>query len=261
MKGQTSLEEYQQARADLLNEGSAPPTYGIECPICRNKGVIYVVKETEIVGRDCECMARRRAAASLVKSGFTPDMVDFTFDGYTAVTDWQQRAKDKAIAYTATEGSEWLYFSGQNGAGKTHLCTAVCKAFIDRGMTVQYVLWDELRNRIEANRFNESGYNAIFKELKAADVLYIDDFLKTEHRADAAPAPPTRDDLKAAYPVINARYMARKRTVISTEHYDSELNKYDTAIAGRISQRARGFIIQIARAADRDYRMQRHTGG
>ena len=261
IKGQTSLTEYQEMRATMLNDERIPAVNGVECEICGNKGIIYYVREDAICGRECECMPRRRANAALLRCGFTGDMLDMSFDNYTTAQEWQARAAEKARKYAESDCTDWLFFSGQNGSGKTHLCTAVCKMLIDKGITVVYLIWDELRQRLEANRYNEEGYNKIIREIKGAEVLYIDDFLKTEHRSNEKPAPPTKEDMKAAFAVINARYMVKKRTIISTEHIASEIIDYDTAVGGRIQQRSNGYMIQIDRAAGRDYRLYRHKGG
>ena len=79
-------------------------------------------------------------------------------------------------------------------------------------------------------------------ELKNADVLYIDDFLKGKVR-DA--------DFNLAFELLNYRYtQPSKRTIISTELDLPALRKIDEALARRIIERSEGYR---RRSPDRNY--------
>lgn len=69
-------------------------------------------------------------------------------------------------------------------------------------------------------------------------VLYIDDFLKGSV---------SEADLNLAYQLLNARYNAARRTIISSELSIGEIAGYDEAIAGRIFERFEGYSFKTAK--------------
>lgn len=260
VKGTTTLTEYQQYRAKLLNDMPGGLD-GCDCTVCRNKGVNYFVVDDEIVSRECPCIGRRRSVWSMRESGLGDLLEVCFFDNYECAEPWQKKALETAREFSETQGGEWLFAGGQNGSGKTHLCTAVCKRFMERGFKVCYVLWSDIFQKMQALRFKDEEYAEFMNGIRAAEILYIDDFWKAE-RGDSEPKPPASAEIKAGYDIINARALQRKegkRTIISSEYYLSEIIGLDTATGGRIKQKCGGRLIQIERHPERDYRQRRKT--
>lgn len=82
-------------------------------------------------------------------------------------------------------------------------------------------------------------------------ILYIDDFLKSNSNNSKF-----SDELNFAFEIINSRYNANKKTIISSELLISDINKYDSALAGRIAEKSAGFTIQIQKDDNKNYRLR-----
>ena len=67
--------------------------------------------------------------------------------------------------------------------------------------------------------------------VRNAQVLYIDDFLKSGSQR------PSDWELNIAGALINARYMSRRPTILSSEYSLEALMAFDEAMASRIAER------------------------
>jgi DNA replication protein DnaC len=249
----SSYELYMQQKCEWYNETTGNLPY-IDCPKCKNRGYIAKLNENlEEVHVRCECMKTRENIHTMKKSGLGGLLARCTFESYNAETEWQQRAKALAADYVKNGGKKWLYVSGQSGCGKTHLCTAVCGQLMNNGKTVVYTVWRNLLHELQGLQFKEELYRAKLTELRATDVLYIDDFLKSLDNSKIGL------ELNFAFEIINARYNADKPTIISTEIFTEDLIKLDTATAGRIIEKTAGYKIQIKKENDRNYRLRGHN--
>ena len=217
---------------------------GIDCPKCKNKGLIYKMEGLYAVGYECECMVKRRTVRSANKSGLK-NLLNYRIKDFQTTFEWQKIIKEKAIQYVKTNSKTWFVALGQPGAGKTHICSAIAKTFIDKGMNVKYIVWPtyikEIRNELYyKNNLNEK------KKKKKVDVLYVDDFLKGGN---------SENTLEIAFDILNYRYNNSLTTLISSELLMNELNDIDAAIAGRIYQRAEGFLFQINKNEKNNFRL------
>lgn len=231
---------YLQMQIDIYNsrKGNLPD---VDCEKCMNRGYIAIERDGYMVCRECECMRRRKYHAAMKRAGLGDTYKRFTFDAYKAEDEWQKAAKSKAEDYArAFRANDWLYFSGQSGCGKTHLCTAICTFLVLGGRDVLYVKWASLLPRLEQTKYKEEEQAQIMAELRDADVLYIDDFLKSMENDK-----PTRNELFYAFRIIDERYCSGKKTMISTEFYLHELDRFDAALAGRIYENTGGNCIEI----------------
>lgn len=100
----------------------------VDCPICKNKGLIARLDDGYEKMTECSCMKQREAFRNIELSGLSDTLTENTFDKFVATEQWQQHAKRKAQAY-ADNPVGWLYIGGQSGSGKTHLCTAICGSY------------------------------------------------------------------------------------------------------------------------------------
>lgn len=238
----------EQWKVDILNQGEGEAVY-FDCRICKNKG--YVVRLNEdgfIVYQKCECEKKRACYRAMEHCGISSDMLRrYTFQNFEDNELWQKDMKHKATQYAQSDLSQWLFFSGQSGCGKTHLCTAVCKYLLSQGHEVKYMLWSDIARKITALKFKEVEFNDFFQEIVNAEVLYIDDLFKT-HR-----------DAAIAFEVVNARYTARDKrpTIISTEMNLEAIHKIDEGLAGRIAERSQNFCYQIKQDPKRNYRYKK----
>lgn len=248
-----SESDYLQRRIDVLNAlvGDLP---GMDCPICKNKGVVYVLEDGYEIARTCECMPARRSWQRIERSGLKDIMDRYTFASYTISEPWQEQILRSACDYCRhPEG--WFFIGGQVGSGKTHVCTAIVGKLLKNGKSALYAPWKRVAAELKAC-INEPEYAERMDELSGVDCLYVDDFLRTGTGPDGKKLPPTQGDMNLAYEIINSRYNGRGLTVISSELMLSELITLDDAIGSRIRERAREHTINIKRDISRNYRLE-----
>lgn len=205
------------------------------CPVCSNKGYVVCMDNGHLVARECDCMTMRRTVRRIRLSGLEPLLREYTFDRYTAETEKQKDIKRLAQGFVDSD-TGWFVICGRPGTGKTHICTAICSAMIDRGKDVRYMLWREEAPRLKAMVNDREQYDSEMDRLKYCDVLYIDDFWK---------GTVTDADINLTFELLNARYNdTRKRTIISGEMGIEKILSVDEAIGSRIWQRSAGYRLK-----------------
>lgn len=212
---------------------------GYDCPECLNRGFIYAVDDAgRMSTKDCSCMAIRRARRRLERSGLIDMLSRYTFDTWQTPEPWQRTAAALARRY-ADEREGWFLAAGHSGAGKTHLCTAICGALLEAGIDVRYMLWRDVSVRVKAVVNDAEEYARIVEPLKAVKALYIDDLFK-------AGSAPTAADVSLIFEILNARYNdAGKLTIISTERTLDDLLSIDEAVGSRIYERSRRYYLDF----------------
>lgn len=259
---QMTPKEYEQYKVDGLNatEGKRHEEDGHNCAICKNKGWIIKLEENEDgsfhqVCCNCKCVEIRNSIMRMKRSGLKDIIKDYTFDKFEDSEPWQQAIKKAAMEY-AKNPDGWFFLGGQSGAGKTHLCTAICREFLLAGKRVRYMLWRDDIVKIKGAVTDSEEYSKIIDQFKTVDVLYIDDLFKTGKAADNSVQKPTAADINVAFEIINYRYNNPSLlTIISSELTEDELIDIDEAIGGRIYERAKAFT--IGKGRDRNYRIKK----
>lgn len=258
---QMTPRDYEQFKIDGLNNtvGNRNEEDGYDCPICKNKG--YIVKLVENEGSfsqavaDCKCIPIRNSIMRMKRSGLKDIIKDYTFDKFLDTEPWQKAIKQAAVEYSKNpEG--WFFLGGQSGAGKTHLCTAICREFLLGGKRVIYMLWRDEIVKLKAMVNESEEYRDLIDKYKTAEVLYIDDLFKTGKDKDNSVQKPTAADVNVAFEIINYRYNNPSMiTIISSECTEDELLDIDEAVGGRIYERSKAF--SIGKSRDRNYRMRK----
>lgn len=246
-----SYEDFARKRCKWYNDTQGNLPY-INCDICKNKGYIAEL-DTDLneIRVECKCMSKRKSIKNLELSGLGNLIKKYTFNAYETSKPWQSEIKKKALLFTQNSGDSWFYAAGQSGSGKTHICTAICTRFISCDRSVRYKVWRNLFHELQSNQFDETEYKNKFKSICDTDILYIDDFLKSNSNNSKF-----SDELNFAFEIINSRYNANKKTIISSELLISDINKYDSALAGRIAEKLAGFTIQIQKDDNKNYRLR-----
>jgi DNA replication protein DnaC len=238
-----------QLQADAYNRVPGKLT-GYDCPKCLNRGDIARSVDGHLVVGSCECLKIRDSIRRMAQSGLAGSLETCTFDGYIAQEPWQHHAKERAMAFAEDTDGQWFYIGGQVGAGKTHLCTAIVGRKLEMGQSARYMMWRD--DTVELKGHINDDYSAMVAPLKACDVLYIDDLFKGFRQGSG----PTPADLSIAFELLNHRYQSRKTTIISSEYTLDDILELDEAIASRIYERARDYILAIGRDSGRNYRMR-----
>ena len=225
-----------------------------DCTKCENTGTASELREDGWrIAVVCECQAVRANFARLDASGIRSSLESLTFENYRAEHDWQEAAKSTAMGYCGGAGG-WLFLGGQVGSGKTHLGTAVLGQFV-RKFAVRYMLWRDEIVKIKANVNNDPEYQALVYPLKAVDVLYVDDFFKTERNSGKRELP-TAADVKFAHELLNYRYVEKKRTIISSELFIDDILEIDEAVGSRIYQMSKGHCVEIGYDKNKNWRLR-----
>lgn len=185
----------------------------------------------EISVSECECAVKRRNALRIKRSGLADVMSRYTFEAYKTPDKQTAAIKAAALRYVAESRGEWFVIVGRPGSGKTHICTAIVGKLIEGGKNCKYMLWRDEVRELKALVNDNSAYRERMNLLKNVDVLYIDDFFKGRAVSDG--------DLNVAFELLNARYNARKRTIISGERTIGAIMDIDEAIGSRIYERSK----------------------
>ena len=252
--------ENQKAESYNAMIGDLNADDGYDCPICKNKGNIARVEmvndwPTKIY-QDCKCMAMRYTIARMKRSGLQNIITDCTFEKYEELDPWNAKVKKMAMEYAA-KPSGWFFIGGQSGAGKSHLCTAICRTFLLRGERVQYMMWVDDAAILKGIVNEGAEYTKAVERFKNAPVLYIDDLFKVQNDNDQNRGKPTPADVRLAFEIINFRVVSKLHTIISSEFTLAELVDIDQAVAGRIAELAEYNAISIPPDIKKNYRLRK----
>ena len=233
------------------NKQKQPPSYGIDCPICFNKGYIRKKKnksgENDLINSylvECSCMKKRKAISNAKKSGLG-ELLEHRVANYKPYNKTTLEMRNLAIKYIKEKSSDWFVLLGQSGSGKTMICSAICNELLNQGKEVIYQSWNTLVSEYKHQLRN--GSNESIEKLQTVEILYLDDLFKGS-QSDF-------DVKNIAYDIINYRYNNRLTTIISSEYTLNELIDIDSAIAGRIKQRAKEYLLEI-KGKENNYRMR-----
>lgn len=252
-------QQYEQYQVDSYNasKGNLDSFDGYNCTLCKNKGDLMYISNGYQYSKQCKCMEVRKTISNMKRSGLKDIIRDYTLDKYEEREYWQKNIKTKAIKYIEDSKPNWWYINGISGSGKTHICTAICREYLLKGEVVKYMLWKQESTVLKACINDYEIYEKKMNQLKHAEILYIDDFLKPIKDKEGHISPPTTADINLAFELIDFRKNANLRTVISSERNILELLEIDNATTGRIIEKAtKEYIINIGRDASRDQRLK-----
>lgn len=214
---------------------------GFDCEKCKNRGYITEIRGNYLVSVECECMKRRRSLRQIERSGMKDLLQRHTFANFETAEEWQALMKQKAADFLGDESGRWFAALGSVGAGKTHICTAICGELLNMGHGVRYMLWRDESVKIKAVANDADEYDRLINPFKLAPVLYIDDLFKTKKGEPVRPA-----DVNLAFELLNYRYCNKKLvTVISSEKTMGELLNVDEAVGSRIYERCGDFCVEL----------------
>ena len=236
---------------DIMNNLEGELT-GYDCKKCKNKGVIYKRINNFETAIDCECMEIRNAMKLINKSGLKDAFEKCTFESFETDRDYQQDMKKTALKYIKNYEGNWFFVGGQVGSGKTHICTAIVKQFLEKyKMPAKYMQWREEVPKIKALA-NTPDYDKELNKWKKIKVLYIDDMFKTEQGKS-----PTTADINLAFELINYRYINNDLiTIISSEKTAAEIVGIDESVGSRIYERAKKHCVCVTKDISRNYRLK-----
>ena len=133
----------------------------------------------------------------------------------------------RRYAYSFSEKSPSLLFSGDTGLGKTFLSACIARTVADSGYSVMYESAGHLFANLERAKFsNDENARRESDKYTACDLLIVDD-LGTEMPGAFVTA--------ALYTLINDRLLSGKPTIISTNlNTEDFAHRYSPQIASRL---------------------------
>ncbi len=239
-----TYEAHLKAKSDLYN--STPGKLeGYSCTKCLNRGYISQIMDNKEVMVQCDCIKKRDALKRLKNSGIAGNIKAKTFKTFVCDEPYQKQIVQSAADFVRAYKGRWFFIGGQNGCGKTHICTAIAGQLLKLGESVRYMLWVEEACSLKA-KVNEPEYKTLISGYQTVEVLYIDDLFKVSA---------TDADIKLACQILDYRYRNSMCTIISSEYTLDEIYKIDKAIGGRIAEMAKK--INISKDEKKDYRLRR----
>ncbi|MCD7858811.1 MAG: ATP-binding protein [Firmicutes bacterium] len=190
----------------------------------------------------CECLAElcrqeQKKALTLLAAG-KESFGQFRLDYYPDRTDAATGMNIRAVmannfefcrnyAYSFTEKSENLLFSGDTGLGKTFLSACIARAVAEGGHSVIYESASRLFATMERARFNgDERAQAESAKFAECELLIVDD-LGTEM--------PSQFINAALYGLVNDRLLTGRPTIVSTNLTSEEIaRRYTPQIASRL---------------------------
>lgn len=227
---------------------------GYDCSKCKNRGDFLIPSDDEIttVVKECECAFARRSLRNAKISGLG-NYINKTFADFKTDEEWQKSIYNKAIEYIKDDSNAWFVITGQSGAGKTLICSIIANDFLfNQRKKVIYLTWTDFIGKVKRNLMGENALKADsdIERAKNAEILFIDEFLKTH----------TEADLKYIVEIINYRYSKQLKTIITSELSADELMGIDEATAGRIKEMAEisrtKYIINIGKDRKKNQRLK-----
>ncbi|MBO5610615.1 MAG: ATP-binding protein [Eubacterium sp.] len=237
-----------------INSGKVMEEPKYECAICHDTGIIsYKGEDGYDYGRQCECVAIKRAKQMIRQSGISDSFQKLGFNDFETMNKPELvRAKTVAINYfkgfEAAERTRQnsILLSGQVGAGKTHLGVAISNNLLEQRVAVIYMPYRNVVTALKQSILDDEAYSREMNKYLDARVLFIDDMLKGNL---------TKSDVNIMYEIVNYRYLNNMPMIISTEKKPEELMEFDEAIGSRILEMCRGNII-VFRDKALNYRLR-----
>ena len=229
---------------------------GIECDICKNRGLVgKVFYDPEEDWYDfapvlCSCFKRRKLVQLAKDNGFEKQL-HLRLKDYKTPNEWQKKCHSKVYKYCTeeNESNKWFVALGQSGSGKTTLaCIVANNLFNNHKKEVYYIIWTDFIARLKRDLMDDlSDYvSEYLDEIKNCEVLFLDEIIKKYNETD----------LKYLIEIINYRYQKDLRTIITSEHTLDELLNIDEATFGRAIEKAQNYVIDIERDRKKNWRLQ-----
>jgi len=161
-----------------------------------------------------------------------------TFENFKLVKGVERAFKFAGELANGVAEFVWLLIYGGVGNGKTHLCNAIAKESLDRGVEVLMLNSADMFSQIKS-AMNDNTSEAVIKRFKEVPLLIIDDW-GVEYGTDW--------QLSVFDEILDARYCTARATVVTT-------NKDITDLPKRIESRfADKKIARVALNSAGDYR-------
>jgi DNA replication protein DnaC len=219
------------------------PKANYKCQICKDTGreIIEQINAAPII-RECKCQKNNILREQWINSGFNIMSASKSFNNFKAENVVAEKMKSIGIDYVKNfEGIQFqsnngIAFLGQPGAGKTHICMAICLELIKKGFKPKYFPYREEITNLKQNVINGSEYQEKIARYKKCNILLIDDLFK---------GGANESDIRIMFEILNYRYLNKLPIIISSEILSANLLEIDEALGSRIIEMCKGRTLDI----------------
>ena len=195
-----------------------------ECSVCKGAGVVHprTLDGLPDYSRVIVCVApgcmadsamTYKSGENIAKSGLHTKSQ--TFDNFKQVQGTEGAFKFANELAAGEAKFVWLLIYGGVGNGKTHLCNAIAKESLERGVEVLMLYAADMFSQIQA-AMNDNTTEAVIKRFKEVPLLIIDDW-GVEYGTSWKES--NFDE------ILDARYWTARATVVTTNKDITELPK------------------------------------
>ena len=234
--------DLQMRRAELLHEHGYPIDYLdeiVSCPRCRDTGYDGAAV--------CDCLTKRynleltKELSGLLKNGdesfenFDLSLYPLTPDPETGCVPREAMeavyAGCRKFALNFPNVSSNLLLRGGTGLGKTYLSACIARVVAEKGCSVCYDTASVALEAFERQKFSRDPSEAEAAAVRVSRMLSCDLMILDDLGTEMV----TPMSVSALYTLINTRLNEGRRTVISTNCSDEELDRrYSPQICSRI---------------------------
>ena len=227
MTREEQLTKINEDKVKRMNEEVGHLSY-YDCPICKNKGVVFISHGITYSFKDCECKPIRHMHEMIHDSGLKSQFDRCTLESFKHLKPHHKIMKERALTFIDNP-TRAIIFSGMTGVGKSHISVAILNELLKKHYEFTYLNYanEFTQLQLDLKNFNEDISDKArkrLKEISTVKVLYIDDFLKV-------------GSYDNVFDLINARYIDNDLiTIISTERTNEEIKRIDMAVHGRLRE-------------------------
>ena len=237
-----------QAQADAQNARQERARDGLpDCPVCKNKRVIYVAQRGKICVKPCEC--RLHSAQASASGMMRAKLEKFSFNSFTADHEWQARLKRLAVTWARHETLKMLVISGQSGCGKTHISACAARARLKTcgsAERMEFFYWIRDIRELKSLQINDyPAFTDRMEKLKTCQMLLIDGLFDSRQ---------SEADITLIDEILYFRAFSENAgTVINTRLDLRRMAAQVPGVFARLQACAQGYMVNIKRSADRNY--------
>lgn len=214
---------------------------------------MWILDDIGKVIERCKCYEIIKVREQWESSGLKTDDLGKTFKNFEPWNELTKKIKGITTNYylrfneIEKTNHNSILFSGQPGAGKTHLSIALANNFIKKdNKRVVYMSYRDVITNLKQNILDKDYYRNLVNKYKLAEILLIDDLFKGKVN---------ETDINIMFEIINHRYINKLPIIVSTEYLVEEILRFDEAIGSRIYEMSKNFIVEI-KGQENNYRLK-----